>query len=428
MRIVKKMMTAALLLAALCLPGLSQAEPIPEHYTSKTRVSMGAFGTVSQLCLYDDFKAPGALAKYDRVWNEIKALLTALDETLSVSIPTSDVARFNALPEGGALKVSEQTAQVFAVAQEMADFTDGHFDPTVYPLVDLWGFSPRFRMAEGEDQPYDRPWANGTRALPEEKYIAGLLQLVGMDGIELRGDADGGWELVKHTPSVTIDGKTYHAQIDLGGVAKGYAADLVAELLAREGYRYGYFSCGSSSMRLMKSGSQEARKTGDSSFQLQVRNPRKAEGSGDAYALIRVMDQSLSSSGDYDSNYIAGGSVCCHIISPKTGYPLNFALDGGVQQGVSTVTLLSGSAAADDALTTALCLMGPQGAIDFVNKKLRGHSVALVLYRADLDVYEVATNIPADRFEIVEGAFRVASEVDEGGDIVYTGVLFSDSL
>jgi len=201
----------------------------------------------------------------------------------------------------------------------------------------------------------------------------------------------------------------------------------VAELLEREGYAYGYFSCGSSSMRLMKSGSSNSKKTGDPSFSLQVRNPRKSAESGDAYAMIRVRDQSLSSSGDYDSNYVAGGSVCCHIISPKDGYPLNFA-HGGVQGGVSTVTLLSGSAVEDDALTTALCLMGPEKAVEFINKSLSGHSAALVLYRADSDSYEVVTNIPESDLEIVDSRFRRASTVDAKGNIVYTGSLYGASF
>jgi len=420
-----RIFAAALLLCCLFIS--AQAQAIPENYKAKTRVTSGAFGTSSILCIYDDFSAEGALSRYDRVWAEIKQILESLDVLLSVSISTSEIAQFNALDEGGRMPVSRETAEVFLLAKEMYQKTDGYFDPTVYPLVDLWGFSPRFRLEEGDPMPYDREWKDGTRALPDTKYIDGLLQLVGFDGIVLEGDANQGYALVKNTKSIVIDGVTYQAQIDLGGIAKGYAADRVAELLEREGYAYGYFSCGSSSMRLLKSGSSNSKKTGDPSFSLQVRNPRKTEESGDAYAMIRVKDQSLSSSGDYDSNYTAGGSVCCHIISPKDGYPLNFARSG-VQGGVSTVTLLSGSAVEDDALTTALCLMGPARAIDYINKNLRGHGVALVLYRADSELYEVVTNIPESHLEIVDSRFLRVSTVDESGCIVYTGSLHSDSF
>lgn len=422
----KKVMFLVLALVLLSLFIPAQAQEIPAAYKSKTRVTMGAFGTVSSLCLYDDYSQPGALARYDRVWEEIKRILEELDMLLSVSIPSSEIAQFNALESGEEMPISNQTAEVFAIARKMYDQTQGHFDPAVYPLVDLWGFSPRFRLEEGEDMPYDRPWKEGTRPMPEQKYIDGFLKLTGLEGILLQGDAQSGYTLRKNTPSVTIDGVTYHAQIDLGGIAKGYAADIVAQMLEAEGYEYGYFSCGSSSMRLMKSASAGAKKTGNTAFSLQVRNPRRGEEGGDAYALVKAMDQSLSSSGDYDDNYETPGGMACHIIHPKTGYPLNFASDG-VQRGVSTVTLLSGSAAEDDALTTALCLMGPAGAIEYINKNLRGHSVALVLYRADSDIYEVVTNIPEGGLEILEDEFVIASRVDDQGNVVYTGGLFSES-
>lgn len=419
-----RILTAMLLLVSVFIS--AQAQEIPQEYKGKTRVTMGSFGTVSTLCLFDDYEREGALTAYDEVWEEIKALLDQMDHLMSTSIETSEIARFNALPCGSEMEISPTTAEVFELARQMYEKTGGYFDPTVFPLVDLWGFSPRFTFEDGEDKPYDREWTDGARALPEQRYIDGFLQLVGMEGIELTGDAQSGYTLKKNSPSVTIDGVTYHAQIDLGGIAKGYAADRVAELLAQRGYEYGYFSCGSSSIRLLKNASFSAKESGDAAFNLQVRIPRQTEENREAYARIRVMDQALSSSGDYDNNYVAGGNLCSHIISPFTGYPVNYTQDD-VQGGVSTVTLLSGSAVEDDALTTALCLMGPEGAIAYVNKHLRDHSVAMVLYRADAGFYEVVTNIPQDDLEVLDSAYRVASRLDGEGRIIYTGELFTET-
>ena len=69
--------------------------------------------------------------------------------------------------------------------------------------------------------------------------------------------------------------------------------------------------------------------------------------------------------------------------------------------------------------------MGPELAIEYVNKNLREHSVALVLYRADQDFYEVVTNIKDSDLLIQDAAYRLASRVDEQGNIVYTGTLFA---
>lgn len=420
---IRRVLGAMLALCMLCAG--AAAQEIPEAYKAKTRVTMGSFGTVSSLCIYDDFKQEGALARYDALWEELKVMLDDLDQLLSTSIETSEIAKFNALPAGGRMAVSPVTAEVFLLARQMYDQTAGYFNPTIFPLVDLWGFSPRFTFGGGMEQPYDREWADGTRALPQKQYIEGFLKLVDMDGIVLSGDAQTGYVLSKNTPSVTIDGVTYHAQIDLGGIAKGYAADLAAEMIMQAGYTYGYFSCGSSSIRLLRNASAAAKKSGDPAFSLQVRIPRITEENKDAYAMIRVMDEALSSSGDYDNNYMAGGNLCSHIISPFTGYPVNYTEDG-VQGGVSTVTLLSGRAVEDDALTTALCLMGPQGAIDYVNENLREHSIAMVLYRADKDFYEVVTNVPD--LHLLDAAYRPASEIDKDGNLIYTGELLRDSL
>lgn len=399
-------------------------EEIPENYKAKTRVTMGSFGTVSTLCIYDDFAQQDALAKYDATWESIKQMLDHMDQLLSTSIESSEIAQFNALPSGASMAVSPLTAEVFLLAREMYDRTEGYFDPTIFPLVDLWGFSPRFTFGSDITMAYDRPWQNGTRALPDEKYINGFLQLVDMDGIVLTGDVQSGYFLHKNTPSISIDGVTYHAQLDLGGIAKGYAADLAAQILEEAGYAYGYFSCGTSSIRLLKNASASAKKEGSAAFKLNVRIPRETSDNKEMYASIRVMNQALSSSGDYDNHYIAGGNLCCHIINPFTGYPLNYT-QAGEQGGISTVTLLSGSAVEDDALTTALCLMGLEKAVAYINKNLRDHSVAMVLYRADAQNYEIVTNIPEDDFNIVDSLYHIASEIDEHGNLLYTGDLFT---
>lgn len=406
------------------LPVCSLAQDIPENYRQKNRVTMGSFGTVSSLCIYDDFNQSEALEKYVALWESIKALLEEMDFLLSTSIPTSEIARFNALPSGESMSVSELTANVFLLAQRMYVLTEGYYNPTVFPLVDLWGFSPRFTFGSDTRMPYDRERTDGMLPMPDQKYIDAFLKLADMDGIVLEGNADTGFVLRKNTPSVTIDGIVYHAQIDLGGIAKGYAADLVAEMMEDVGYEYGYFSCGSSSIRLLKSASFSAREAGDPSFQLQVRTPRETERQLEHYAYIRIKDCSLSSSGDYDNRYILDNVICSHIINPFTGYPLNYTKDS-VQQGICTVTLLSGSAAEDDALTTALCLMGPQKAIDFINKNLREHSVIMVLYRADQSNYEVVTNLSQSDLRITDEAYHLASCIDQYGRIEYSGEILT---
>lgn len=411
-----------LLLLGILIAASAAAE-VPSTYTSKTKVSVGCFGTSSMLCLYDDYTQPGAQDRYLAVWEEVKSILQELDELLSVSIPTSEIARFNALACGESIPVSMETARVFSLAMEMYRKTEGYFNPAMYPLVDLWGFSPRFIYRDAMEQPYDRLRENGTRPLPDEEYISAFLKLADPENIVLSGSEETGYTLAKNVPDVEVQGVVYHAQIDLGGIVKGYAVDRVKALLEEAGYEYGYFSCGSSSICLLQSAGKTAVQQNDPHFALKIRSPRETE-SGE-YASVSVMDTCLSSSGDYDNNYQHGEYVYCHIINPFTGYPLNVDA-GAVQRGVSTVTLFSGNATEDDALTTALCLMGPRKAVDYINQNLSGHEVVMMFYSADASCYEVVTNLPQERLLLEDDAFVIASLVDESGRLCYDGVLFDE--
>ena len=179
------------------------------------------FGTVSMLRLYE---TEGA----QETWTEVKALLARIDRAVSVSDEDSDIASFNRLAAGESVAVSEITADLLLRAKEAYELTSGLYDPTVYPLVDLWGFSPRFnRAGYSPVMPYDRPLTGGHPKPPAAGDIETLLPLVGLDGIELKQDADG-WRLIKHTPSVQVGGIRVEAQLDLGGIAKGYGDILPA--------------------------------------------------------------------------------------------------------------------------------------------------------------------------------------------------------
>ena len=406
---------AAALILLLLLRGTCLAGEIPEGYRSRSKTTMGTFATISTLCVFDNFDDPAAGERFSRLWEETKALLTQMDELMSASMETSEIARFNALSCGESMAVSPMTAELFRLCQDMYALTDGYFDPTILPLVDLWGFTPRFRENRKDlSMPYDRPWTDGGFPMPEQKYIDAFLQLVGLPGIQLTGSDDTGWTLVKNIPDVTVDGVTYAAQIDFGGIAKGYAVDLVTEMMKEAGIEYGYFSCGGSSIGLLKSASFASREARDPSFRLDVRAPRFASPAANTCASVRVMDQNLSSSGDYENVYETDSYLCSHIINPFTGYPLNVN-PGQKQQGICAVTLLSGNAVEDDALTTALCLMGPEKASAFYEQRLSDRDILMVTYGED-STCGVITNLSEDRLTLTNEAYAVVRILNGGGE------------
>ncbi len=379
-------------LAALLLWGTgAQAEAQPFR-----RQTMDFFSTVCVLTIYPQSDAVG-----QAVWQEVKATLADIEQAVSVSNAESDVARFNALPCGGEIAVGNDTAAMLQIVMQVYEETDGVYDPTVYPLIDLWGFSPRFNeSAYTPAKPYDRAYENGLLTLPEEKYINAFRSLVNLDGVTL-SQREGQWFLRKDIAPVTVDGVTYQAMMDLGGIAKGYACDRVKEILAAYGIERGVFVCGESSISFLQSATE------DGCYRVELGKPRTGDGQGSAYATLRTSDMSLSSSSDARHAYVLDGVRYCHLIDPRTGWPMNRPDASGVQQGVATATILGSCAAYDDAMTTALCVMGEEAAAAYIAAHPELPAV-VVAYQSDRSELTVHTNLPPEALTVLDTAYQLA--------------------
>jgi len=404
----KQFVSAFLLLMTLALPALGEGA-----LKQMRKQTSDYFGTVSALFLYD---SPDNTARFESAWAQVKDILARVENAVSLSIPDSDISRFNALPSGETLQISPITAAILQTAIDVHAITGGLYDPTVYPLVDLWGFSPRFNTNSYQPSlPYDRAYENGHLPLPDDAYIRALLPLVGLDGISLE-ERDGAFYLTKRTPSIAIDGVTLHAQLDLGGIAKGYACDLVKALLSELGYTHGHFVCGDSSMAILS--------RPDGAYKLNLGKPRAGSNADAHFATVSIRDRTLSTSSDSRHAYTVDGVRYCHIIDPRTGYPVNMPLDG-VQKGAASITLLSSSAARSDAITTALCLMHPQEAADFACAHLPGDGLIISLYASSSDTVEVMHNLDTNAITLSDPAYQSASELGPDGSLRYTGIFFA---
>lgn len=384
-------MLTKVLVIFLCFLSLSFRAPAQQPKLMSRQTS-DYFMTASALFLYDEDDA-----YFAETWAMVKETLADIERAVSVSMPDSDVARFNVLPCGGEIEVSAITAEILTIAKDVYTLSNGLYDPTVYPLVDLWGFSPRFNQNTYTPvMPYDRLYLDGRLPLPDLDHIAALLPLVGLDGIVLR-EEKGAYFLQKNTPAVLIDGIAVQAQLDLGGVAKGYACDRVLELLRERGYTMGYFVCGGSSMALLSHP--------DGDYMLSLRKPRAEQGTASHYASIPASNTMLSTSSDASHSFLYDSVIYCHIIDPRTGFPINMPNEHGIQRGIASATLLCSSAAYGDALTTALCILGEQEAPAFLSRHALGRAV-LAVYQSDLDTFDVLTNAPDD-LVIADPAYRL---------------------
>lgn len=243
--------------------------------------------------------------------------INALEQALSRTIDTSDVAQLNA---NGTAQLSDDTAELLRAALQYSAVTGGAFDVTIAPLVALWGITT------------DSP------RVPAQEEIDALLPLVGSGHVRLDG-----------TAAALDEG----CAIDLGGIGKGYASDKVAALFAQSEISGGFVSLGGN---VYVHGATAEGKL----WNVAIQDPRNTE----AYACtLRLSDAFVVTSGGYQRYFTApDGTVYQHIIDPATGYPADSGL---LSVSIATRRDDGGTGTMADAYSTALYVMGEAAAVDF---------------------------------------------------------------
>lgn len=238
--------------------------------------------------------------------------LDRLDHVLSTYDPGSDVSRFGAVHGTDPVSVDSSLVAVTLYALDVARRSEGAFDPTVGALVDAWGFGP-------SDGPP-----------PDSAVVDSLLRHVGYELLSVDAEAV---TLAKSDPEVTLD---------VSGVAKGYAAELVAGRLSELGYVSALVEVGG-----------ELRALGTHldgrPWRVAVEGP--GEASPDILGTIDLVDEAIATSGDFRNFYEVEGVLYTHIVDPRTGYPVRY-------RG-SSVSVVHTDGAMADAWATALSVLGP---------------------------------------------------------------------
>lgn len=309
----------------------------------------------------------------------VLAEISRLEELFSVNIAGSDIDRINADPaRAGGHEVSAETYELLKLALSEAKATGGAFDPTVGALVRFWGI--------GTENPH-------IPSAADDGDIAEMLGAVGWDKVRLRetSGADG-----QERAAYFVSAGAGQA-LDLGAVAKGYAADRAAAILREHGVKSALVDIGGN---LMAIGSSPKRREWRLGFQDPFR-PR-----GNYFASISASDATIVTSGAYERFVMKDGVAYHHILDPKTGRPASSDLDS-----VSIVMEQAGSglnSARADALATGLFVMGFDRAVKF----LEGHGdVQAVLVSRGNDGPDVyVTEGLKQKVTIREDAFRKAKE------------------
>ncbi len=246
------------------------------------------------------------------IGEKIHNCLTKIDNLMSTYKSDSELSQFNQYEESDVFKVSSETYEVFKIAYEISQKTEGAFDFTIFPLVELWGFGPR--MVE---QP------------PTKEQIEETKKKVDYRKIEILPEG-----IRKHNPEI---------QCDFSAIAKGYAVDKVAEVL--DSYSFDSY--------MIEVGG-EVRVKGEKypgvAWTIGIERPISMERS--TFLAIKLKNQSLATSGNYRNFYIWEGKRYSHEIDPRTGYP--------IPNTISSVSVIHPSCAYADAYATALMVMGKE--------------------------------------------------------------------
>lgn len=254
--------------------------------------------------------------------------INRLEALLSRTKAESDISRING---GGTITVSEETTKLLQDSLHYAQLTDGAFDMTVAPLVNAWGIHTE------------------TPKVLSQEEIGTLLPLVGSDHIHVDGT------------SVSLDAG---CAIDLGGIAKGYASMRLADLFKVYNIKGGWVSLGGNVYTY-------GTKDGKAPWVVSIRDPNSPAG---AAAMVGLSNQFAVTSGGYQRYFTAeDGTVYQHILDPKTGAP--------ARSDLLSVTIICADGTMADAYSTALYVMGTDGAAAF----WRSHSsdFDMVLITAD---------------------------------------------
>lgn len=311
---------ALLLLGAVLLLSVAFAEGRRERFEEETFFAMDTVITI---------KVP---AKDKQVLPECRKLVEELEEAFSRTIPESDISRLN---EGGKLGISELSADTVSLLNrslELAVETGGAFDPTLGQLSKLWNI--------GAEEP----------VVPDNRAVSEALEHTGYENLRISGQ-----EVILQNG----------IELDLGGIAKGYAADLLKDELNRRGVEDALLILGGNVYAMGDNRS--------SPWKIGVSDPAD---SSRIMGTVSVSDCSVVTSGDYQRYFEQDGRRYHHIFNPETGVP--------AENNLSSVTVLHRESAAADAYSTALFVMGLQKGIQFAAER---EEMGVIFVTKDNKVY-----------------------------------------
>lgn len=296
------------------------------------------------------FRHPSTSEMNAAIQEKVEAILDRINRSMSTYDPTSELSRFNQQRTTDWVAASPDLLTVLDAALKVGRKSEGAFDITIGPLVNLWGFGPEFRS----DQ------------IPDKMAINRLRQQSGQDKL-LLDHAKG--SIRKRHPDIYID---------LSAIAKGYAVDQIAQLFLSSGIEHFMIEIGG-----------EVRAHGNnqqgSAWRIGIEKPLPHAQA--VHKVLLVDNTALATSGDYRNFFEYDGKHYSHLIDPNSGWP--------IQSQLISVTVLASQCMEADAWATALTVLGHERGLSLAEKL--GLPV-LFLLNQDGNIQEVtSSHFPSEK-------------------------------
>lgn len=307
-------------------------------------------GTFVRISIYDHKEEETLSKVFDR--------LRQIENRMSINIANSDISKINENAGIKSVKVHDDVYFVLDKAKYYAKISNGAFDPTIGPLVELWGIGTEHEQ------------------IPKKEEIDNKVQKVDYNKLQLLDDN-----------KVFLEEK--EMVLDLGGIAKGYAADEAIRILIENGVKSAIIDLGGNIFVL-------GSKTNKEGWRIGVQNPFKSRSLDNYVGIVQGKDMSVVTSGNYERYFEEDGVRYHHILSSKTGYP--------ARNNVMGISVLSNNSIDGDALSTAFYVMGIEEGLKLV-EELEG--IEVIYITKDKKLYMSSGLI--DELEDVNNKFKIAT-------------------
>ncbi|SHG91473.1 FAD:protein FMN transferase [Tepidibacter thalassicus] len=317
--------------------------PIKSNPVSKTEFVLGTVVTVK---IYDDVS--------EEVFNKIFNRLREIEHKMTINKEDSEVMRINSNSGKDFVKVSNDTFYVIKKGKYFSSLSNGKFDITIGPLVKLWNIGTEYAR------------------VPSKYEIDKKIKLVDYNNVVLN----------ESQKSIML--KEKGMVLDLGGIAKGYAADEIVKILKESNIKHAIINLGGNVFAY-------GNKPDGTSWKIGIQNPFSQR--GDYMGIVNISNKTVVTSGIYERFFEKDGKRYHHILDTVTGYPVENNL-----VGVSIITNTSIDA---DALSTAVFSLGLRKGMDFIEKL---SDVDAIFITRDYNVY--ITSGLKENFKLINTQFK----------------------